>query len=71
MKKLGKGGSDEAHLVKCGAMTVANASTEAYLGASWPQSNQQVLRLLHCKVYRSFVANEGNDNQQVDSNPMK
>ena len=45
-------------------VTVTNASTNADLSACWPQSNQQVLRRLHCQVYRSFVANEGNDDQQ-------
>ena len=33
-------------------VTVANASTNADLGACWQQS-----------IYRPFVANEGNDNQ--------
>ena len=45
-------------------VTVTNASTNADLGDCRPQSNQQVLRRLHSQVYRSSVANEGNDNQQ-------
>jgi hypothetical protein len=45
-------------------VTVTNASTNADVGACWQQSNQQVLLRLHCQVYRSFVAKEGNDYQQ-------